>query len=409
MKRFLLLLLVLFVLLCSCTDAEFYESTSDGLASEDSVSDTGTSEKPRYMYAIAWVDFRLDTVRGTLDTICRVDLETGKAIPLCFDPLCDHGAPWCTATNIKYFAVNSNGKKVYYWKENNGQGYLHQSGTGKSEQILYEFDTATLEIKEIDRCESTNYNWNLLAFDDGLVYNKYVVTEKDEFGETVSYSNMYYKVQSDGSAVPLDVPQELNVFYREGQLAYHATVDGNAIYDSELNLLKVVEGVGAEGFFALNYELNKPIAVVTDYQDPDQKVFYSYVKNKNGEYEKYRLPENTASAAALQDCILLLESGGEGYDTVTVDGKEYSRAAFTVHCIDPYTGKKLYSVDLTDQFASFGINNVTSFGFTPGRREQMRVGNYQACTVRGEDTLCGLPMVMFLFNAETGEILRINY
>lgn len=408
MKKTVFLLCVLF-LFCSCTDAEFYDDSSVGLASEDNISDTETPEKPQYMYAVMWIDFQLETTRGALETICRVNPETGEAFPLCFDPTCDHGAPWCTATYVKYFAVNSNGKKVYYWKENSGHGYLQQPGTGKSEQILYEFDTATLKIKEIDRCESTNYNWNLLAFDDGLVYNKYVVTEKDAFGETVSYSNIYYKVQTDGSVVALDVPQELNIYFREGQLAYNATVTGNAVYDSELNLQKEIEGVGAEGFFALNNALNRPISVVSDRSDPDQTIFYSYARNKNGEYEKHLLPENTDSTTVLQDYILLLENGGEDYGTVTVDGKEYSRAAFTVHCMDPYTGEKLYSVDLTDRFASFGLNNVTSFSFAPGRREQIRIGNYQACIVRGEDTLCGLPTVMFLFNAETGEILRVNY
>lgn len=407
MKRFLVCILSVFLLLCSCADAEFYESSSGDSESGDGSADTESAGKPQYMYVIMNADFQLATVRGARETICRVNLETGEALPLCFEPTCDHGAPWCTATDITYFVATDDGKKVYFWKANSGQGYLQQPGTGKAELILYELDTATLTLKEIDRCESTNYNWNLLAFDDGLVYNKYVVTETDEFGQTLSYTNSYYKLQPDGSKKTLMLPEELNIFFRSNQVAQSASASGYVLYDSEMNRIGEVTGEGVEGTFALIRAQNEAFSTVWDRSDPNKTLLYSYVKKENGTYESCLLSEKTDNVAVLQDYILLQESGGDGYGTVTVAGSEYSRALFTVHCVDPYTGDIVRSVDMTDRFASFGVENVTNFYPAPGKRDQMRIGNYQMFLAYGEDTLCGLPYVPLLFNAETGDVKRI--
>ena len=408
MKRFLVCILSVFLLLCSCADAEFYESSPGDSESGDGSADTESAGKPQYMYVIMNADFQLATVRGARETICRVNLETGEALPLCFEPTCDHGAPWCTATDITYFVATDDGKKVYFWKANSGHGYLQQPGTGKAELILYEFDTATLALKEIDRCEHSNHNYTLLAFDDGLVYNKYVVTETDEFGQTLSYTNTYYKVQPDGSKKTLKLPQELHVYERYAQVAYCGTVagpSGYVLYDSEMNRIGEVTGEGEDRDQALARELDMPFRLFWD--DTDKKVRYSYFKKANGTYESCLLSEKTDNVAVLQDYILLQESGGDGYGTVTVAGSEYSRALFTVHCVDPYTGEIVRSVDMTDRFASFGVKNVTNFYPAPGKRDQMRIGNYQMFLVYGEDTLCGLPYVPLLFNAETGDVKRI--
>lgn len=49
-------------------------------------------------------------------------------------------------------------------KYKSGSGYGPIAGDGKEEDILYECDTDSFSIREIDRMEKNDYNFTVLAF-----------------------------------------------------------------------------------------------------------------------------------------------------------------------------------------------------------------------------------------------------
>lgn len=400
MKRFLLLLIGCSAILCSCADATFYEESS--AVSGDSVG----AEQLRYMYAIIEVFYSGEFVEGALDTLCRINTETGDAVPVCTEPTCDHATPWCTATNVQFFDVTDDGSKVYFWMLKGGQGYGEQAGDGKNESILYEYDTASLSIREIDRTEASSFNFTVLAFDDGVVYNKYVVTETDELGKTLSYKNTLCKYTEENGIEILQVAEELWLYTRRGQYVYTLRPEHVSLLNARMEEIATF-GHDAKGTAERACAMGISYIVFWENDSAGMSCAYSLVPTGGEKYESFLLSSNVAYSSALQDYVLIMDNATDSDETVIMNGSEISLSEFTVRCVNPYTGSVLYTVDMTKHLELLGATGVTRVYPLAGRGAQMRSGNVQVFYAVTVDRDAGTTQIPFLFDAEKGNIKRI--
>lgn len=391
MKRSFALFLILVLLLCGCTDAEFYDGPSSAASIESSGENVGLTGS-NALYEILYMFSDSGYVSGAMRTVCKIDLETGLASPLCYDPACLHDM-FCPATGAVCMDATDDGRYVYF---RSSVGHI------ENEHILYVYSTETGELKELDRSDPQNGHM-VLAFDDGAVFNK-VESERNELGEEISFTNTLYKV-TPGGKITLLREEALLQFKRYGQMA----CSGEKIYDSNMELITTVEDHDSSNYEQWLSVLQRPFAPLIDTSNPEQMTAQRFYRKEDGTYGKAPVSERVRFAAPLESVLLLTETPEAGEQPVIIGSSALYRSLYTIQCIDPYTGQVLRRIDLTERFEEWGITDIQNL-FMPTRKGVQGIrGNYQILEIRGTDTLCYLPQVSFLFNANTGEVLRIHF
>ena len=383
MKRFFTLFLILATLLCGCSDAEFYDAVSVGASSEsrEDIKSAGA----QYCYTTHYILSDNPYVRGYLNVLCKVELSTGIATPLCYDPACLHDGE-CLATRVRNYNVTDDGKYVYYLKQYGALG-----DDSPDQDILYVYDADTGKTTELDRCEYNTRHWVLMAFDDGVVYNKCVVTEKDEFGNELAFTNTLYKATPDGKITPLGDGNSL-MLIRYGQMAYSTT----EAFDSQMR--RITQVSQEEGRGACYRATERPFFCWSE-KEGDMNEVYLFSRGEDGAYNRCFLTERKASVVHLQSMVLMIEEPLEGEDP---------EMRFVIRCIDPYTGETVRKVDMKEPMQSFGIADPILISMIPADSLQGINGNYQVLSIKLGVAFEGLWELPFLLNADTGEVLPIK-
>ena len=395
MKRFCILFLIFATLLCGCSDAEFYDASSSAAPLDSS----GTESVPvgsDCMYEILPMLSDSQYVNGEFWTMCKIDLRTGLASPLCYDPACLHDLS-CPAVDVNYFDATDDGKYVYFRKND-------FTDPTEPESVLYVYRAETGEVEELDRHEFNSRHWVVVAFDDGVVFNKCVVTEKDEFGNELAFTNTLYKLAPDGTLRELFEDSRLFDYFRRGDKAYTLTKDGYIVFDSNLQEVQTI-GTGATAEMEMNIALQMPFFGATIQNAEGEQEGFLYYRKEDGSYGRHSLSKEWIRGYFMHSMYWVIEDHSAVETPVEIGGVMLYPSLFTVRCIDPYTGQTVRKVDLSKEFDRLGITGISRMQTPTRRGKQGITGNYQMFTL----TMNGIPSCHVLLNADTGEVLRIHF
>ena len=144
---------------------------------------SGEEFEQKYIFA------NIPYYKNGLEVFCRVNVDTGKAFPICDDPLCDHTA--CACSYVTIYDISPDKKTV---------GFIdfcsNEKGESCEQVMMYSVETGKLERVILKEFNSFH---QLLVFNDRMIYsNTTVIKQSGDYAE--EYIRGYYSYSyKDGS------------------------------------------------------------------------------------------------------------------------------------------------------------------------------------------------------------------